>query len=242
MGKDLSEIEDDYKTAYEDLIDKYREELKLRKDGDKYRKGFHRQFNKILHRRNKAYSEYVKKHGTELLSMPEKKIKKDIDKGVYHAYHVEFKKTFLERMKMRSDSFCFNLLLHAKSVKYNIIPSWLKFFAFRVGLFFRSIFSDVSLFFRGIRLDISRVFRRYFSRLKDSVMVIVNKIKDRINIIKEWNKRRIEAKKKKKEEKEQKKKEAEEAKKKTEENVDEEENDNENVESPEKTKKVEPSA
>lgn len=217
MGKDLSEIEDAYRESYELITDEFSKKVREGKDRSKARIDYRKKFHKILKKRNRAYLIYVKNHKEELLGMPEKKKKKAYKKEVYKAYHIDFRETFFQKTKKIFNKMFFNLSLFFKKVRYNFIPSWMKFFVFRLALFFKSIWLDVSLFIRGIKLNAFRVFNRHFEIIKEKVLVVVNKIKDKFNEFSEWNKARVEAKKKRKEEALLKKEEEEKAKKKAEE-------------------------
>lgn len=225
MGKDLSEIEDEYKTSYEEITDDFSKKVREGKDRSKARRDYRKKFHRILKKRNKAYTNYVKKHKQELLGMPEKKKKKSSKKGVYKAYHIDFEDSFLDKLNYFSKRFFFHLSLFFRKVRYNLIPSRIKFWVFRIGVFLKSIFSDVSLFVRGIRMNVSRYFSRIYEKIKGWMLNVFSKIKGVVSRIDEWNKKRIEKKKKAKEEKSLEKEKGKEDGKNSEENKEEEEKD-----------------
>lgn len=203
--KDISDIEDEYKESYEEITERYKTKISSGKNKILAQKEFTQDFKKILSRRNKQLQNYVSHNKDKLLDMPEKKIKKEEKNKVYKAYHIDFRKNFYQRLKMKSAIFWFKLKLFFRGVKYNIFPSKLKFMFFRMGIFFSSFFVDFSNFFRTIKRTFRRVFGRYYDRMKERIVKRVNKVKDYFLKIKEERKKKEEEKKKLKEEEEQKK-------------------------------------
>lgn len=201
MGKDLSEIDDIYRTSYEEITEEFSNKVRDGKDRNRARIEYRKKFHKILNKRNKEYLDYVKKHKEEILGMPEKKKGKIFKKEVYKAYHINFEETRAEKLKKFFKRTFFHFVLFLKKIKYNFVPSWVKFFVFRVMLFFRSIWIDISLFFRGIKLNIFRVFNRYFERVREKILFVFSRIKNFFGKISDWNKARLEKKKKEREEK-----------------------------------------
>jgi hypothetical protein len=204
MGKDLSEIEDDYKTAYDLEIDRYRECLKTRKNVEKARKVFYDNFKKLLTKRNKQYVNYVYKNKEKILGMPERKKRKEEKFKVYHAYHIDFKRVFFGRLLHKFHVFGFNFILFFRSLRYNFFPSWFKYLFFRVGVFFSSCRVDFANFFRLVNHNFMRIFIRYYERIRERILLIYSKIKKKFDDWKEARKAKIEAKKQKDEERKQK--------------------------------------
>ncbi|MDA3836626.1 MAG: hypothetical protein PF542_03310 [Nanoarchaeota archaeon] len=195
--KSLGEVEDEYKNSFELLVDEYREKLKVPKLKDKARNNFSKKLNKLLKRRGKDYKRYVNSHGQELLEMPKKKERKELEPGVYHAYNFDFNHSFWDRFKQRWKMFKFRAGLLYRHVKYHMIPSWVKFSFFRLGVFFSSLSFDIGNVYRLVKSRIGFHSRNFWDAAVEKVMMVVNWFKVKNKLISDWFKARAEAKKKK---------------------------------------------
>jgi hypothetical protein len=197
MGKELSEIEDDYRTAYELEIEKYKQRLKLGKNKKKAREVFRKNFHKLLEKRNKASLRYMNKNKKKLLGMPEKKKKKEEKIRHLHVSHIDFRHRFSYYFKHWFHMITFELGLFFRSLRYNIVPSWLKYVIFRLGVFLSSVRVDFENLFNGIKRGFLRVFNRKYERRKEKVLAAHAKIKGKIDAWKEQRKAELEEKKQK---------------------------------------------
>lgn len=214
--KNLSDIDDEYNESFEEIVDKFRKDLSKSKNHKKSGEKFNKNLSKILKKRKSQYLSFLKSHKKELLDMPKKKKKKEIPNKIYKAYEFNFNETLFESISRKFKKFIFNFSLFYRKIKYNIVPSKIKFLFFRTNLFLRSLSYDVNVTTGFIFSRLWKLIMKISSKIKDVWLIVYNYLKGKFLKIKA----NIDArKKKKKEEKEAKLKaieEAEKAKKKEE--------------------------
>lgn len=155
--KDLSEIEDEYKNSFDELMELYKKEVSLGKNKKDLRKKFKTKLNKIISKRDSAINKYIKKHRSELLGFEKKnKPKEKKGKKEYRAYHINFKKSFFKRIQEKLDLCFFKIHLILRNFWYNFIPSKIKFFFFRFNFILRAFFYDIKMIFVKISRKISK--------------------------------------------------------------------------------------
>ncbi len=205
MAEDLSEIDDQYKTELDTLLEDYKERLSKTQDRDKEEKIFREKLKKLIEIRNKKSEKYIQKNKDKLLGLEEKKKKAEEKTEAYRAYNFNFEKTGWERFLISVKFKWFKFALHMKSFFRHVLPFRLGLFLFRVKFMINSFFGDIFFVFKGIFRRIARFVSKRFEFLRGVLSWLMDKFKQVLAYLKEKKKAWDEKRKKAKEEKEKKK-------------------------------------
>lgn len=194
--KDLSEIDDEYKAAVDDLFEEFQQKLSVTKSREKTEEEYKKRLRKLVEIRDKQSKEFIEKNRDKLFEVVEKKPEKKEEKKVFQAYKFEFKRGFFERAGIFIKLKWFTFRLKITSAWNHAVPFRAGYLINRGYFLLRSFISDSVMIFKKIYRAIARFVVKKYTRIKEFVINVWSKFVKIYSGIKERMKKRAEEKKK----------------------------------------------
>ncbi len=194
--KDLSEIDDEYKAAVDDLFEEFQQKLSITKNREETEGEYKKRLRKLVEIRDKQSREFIEKNRGKLFEVVEKKPEKKEKKEVFQAYKFEFKRGFFERAGIFIKLKWFTFRLRVTSAWNHAVPFRAGYLINRGYFSLRSFISDLVMIFKKIYRAIARFVVKKYILVKEFVINVWSKFVKIYNGTKEKMKKRTEEKKK----------------------------------------------